>query len=230
MKVTYYGHSCFAVEAGGKTLLFDPFIRPNPLAKAINPETIAADFILISHAHEDHLADAIFLAGRTGATVISNFEICEWLGKQGVTRVHALNHGGGFNFDFGRVKFVNAVHSSALPDCSYGGNAGGFVIETRDGNFYYSGDTALTLDMKLIGESTPLAFAALCIGDNFTMGVDDAIKAADFIRCGRIMGAHYDTFPQIQIDHAAAVKKFHAAGKELHLLKIGASHVFSVVK
>jgi L-ascorbate metabolism protein UlaG (beta-lactamase superfamily) len=227
MKVTYYGHSCFAVEAGGKTLLFDPFIRPNPLARAINVEDIRADYLLISHAHDDHLDDAVFLAGRTGAMVISSFEIAEWLAKQGVSRVHALNQGGGFKFDFGRVKYVNAVHSSSLPDGTYGGNPGGFVVETRDGNFYYSGDTALTLDMKLIGESTALAFAALCIGDNFTMGVDDAIRAADFIQCGEILGVHYDTFPQIQIDHDAAVKKFHATGKNLHLLKIGASHSFS---
>jgi L-ascorbate metabolism protein UlaG (beta-lactamase superfamily) len=227
MKVTYYGHSCFAVEAGGKTLLFDPFIRQNPLAREINVETIRADYILISHAHDDHLDDAVFLAGRTGAMVISSFEISEWLAKQGVSRVHALNQGGAFKFDFGRVKFVNAVHSSSLPDGTYGGNPGGFVVETRDGSFYYSGDTALTLDMKLIGESTALAFAALCIGDNFTMGIDDAIKASDFIRCGEILGVHYDTFPQIKIDHEAAVKKFHSAGKNLHLLKIGASHSFS---
>ena len=150
----------------------------------------------------------------------------EWLTKQGVSRVHALNQGGGFNFDFGRVKYVNAVHSSSLPDGTYGGNPGGFVVQSDAGNFYYSGDTALTMDMKLIGESTRLNFAALCIGDNFTMGVDDAIKAAEFIRCGEILGVHYDTFPQIQIDHDAAVKKFRAAGKNLHLLKIGASHSF----
>jgi L-ascorbate metabolism protein UlaG (beta-lactamase superfamily) len=226
VKVTYYGHSCFAVGAGGKTLLFDPFIRPNPLARGINIESIAADYILISHAHDDHLDDAVFLARQTGAMVISGFEVCEWLAKQGVSRVHALNQGGGFNFDCGRVKYVNAVHSSSLPDGTYGGNPGGFVVETRDGNFYYSGDTALTLDMKLIGESTALAFAALCIGDNFTMGVDDAVKAAEFIRCDEILGVHYDTFPQIQIDHQAAVKKFRAAGKNLHLLGVGASHSF----
>jgi len=226
MKVTYYGHSCFSVEAGGKNLLFDPFIRPNPLASAVKFDGIAADYILISHAHDDHMSDAIDLARRTGAMVISNFEIGEWLGKQGVSRVHELNHGGAFKFDFGRVKLVNAVHSSSLPDGTYGGNPGGFVVETRTGNFYYSGDTALTFDMKLIGESTTLAFAALCIGDNFTMGVDDAIKASEFIRCGEILGLHYDTFPPIKIDHAAVVKKFHAAGKNLHLLKIGASHTF----
>jgi L-ascorbate metabolism protein UlaG (beta-lactamase superfamily) len=226
MKVTYYGHSCFAVEAGGKSLLFDPFIRENPLARAVKVESIAADYILISHGHDDHISDAVYLAGRTGAMAISNFEVSEWLASQGVSRVHGLNHGGGFNFDFGRVKLVNAVHSSALPDGTYGGNPGGFVVETRDGNFYYSGDTALTLDMKLIGESTKLAFAALCIGDNFTMGPDDAAKAAEFVRCEEIMGVHYDTFPQIQIDHEAAVRKFKGAGKKLHLLRIGSTHSF----
>jgi L-ascorbate metabolism protein UlaG (beta-lactamase superfamily) len=226
VKVTYYGHACFAVEAGGRTLLFDPFIRQNPLARGVKFENVAADYVLVTHAHDDHLADAVDLARRTGAMIISNFEIVEWLGKQGVTRAHALNHGGGFNFDFGRVKLVNAVHSSCFTDGSYGGNAGGFVVETRDGNFYYSGDTALTLDMKLIGESTALAFAALCIGDNFTMGVDDAIKAAEFVRCREILGVHYDTFPPIKIDHAAAVKKFRDAGKNLHLLKVGASQSF----
>ena len=198
-----------------------------PLAKAVKVESIAADYILISHAHDDHLADAAFIAERTGATIISSFETCEWLGKQGVSQLHALNQGGGFNFDFGRVKYVNAIHSSSLPDGMYGGNPGGFVVETRDGNFYYSGDTALTYDMKLIGESTALDFAALCIGDNFTMDVDDAIKAAEFIRCPEILGVHYDTFPQIKIDHAAAVKKFQAAGKKLHLLGIGATRSFS---
>jgi L-ascorbate metabolism protein UlaG (beta-lactamase superfamily) len=226
VKVTYYGHACFAAETGGKTLLFDPYISQNPLASSIKVGSIAADYILVTHAHDDHMADAVDIARRTGAMIISNFEIVEWLGKQGVKHAHPLDHGGGFNFDFGRVKFVNAVHSSSFPDGSYGGNPGGFVVETRDGNFYYSGDTALTLDMKLIGESTKLAFAALCIGDNFTMGVDDAIKAAEFVRCEEILGVHYDTFPPIKIDHEAAVKKFHGAGKNLHLLKIGASHSF----
>ena len=226
MKVNYYGHSCFAVEAGGKRLLFDPFIRPNPLASAVNVDTISADYILVSHAHDDHLADAVSIAKRTSATIIAGFEVAEWFTKQGLSRVHALNHGGGFSFDFGRAKLVNAVHSSSFPDGTYGGNPGGFVVETRDGNFYYSGDTALTYDMKLIGETTKLAFAALCIGDNFTMGVDDALRAAEFVGGNEVLGLHYDTFPPIQIDHEAAVRKFAAAGKKLHLLKIGASHSF----
>lgn len=226
MKVTYYGHACFSVELSRHTLLFDPFITPNELAKSVDANKVAADYMLISHGHEDHLADAAAIAKRTGATIISNFEIVCWFGKQGLQKTHPLNHGGGHNFDFGRVKFVNAIHSSSLPDGSYGGNPGGFVVESPDGNFYYSGDTALTTDMRLIGESTRLTFAALCIGDNFTMGVDDAIKAAEFVRCNEILGVHYDTFPPIRIHHAQAVEKFKVAGMRLHLLQPGESHNF----
>jgi L-ascorbate metabolism protein UlaG (beta-lactamase superfamily) len=223
MKITYYGHACFSVQVGNRHLLFDPFITPNELARKINVNAIAADYILVSHGHADHLADAAAIAKRTGATVISNFEITVWFGKQGVSKTHPLNHGGACRFDFGRVKFVNAIHSSSLPDGSYGGNPGGFVVETAEGNFYYSGDTALTLDMKLIGEATRLKFAALPIGDNFTMDVADAIKAAEFVGCDQVLGLHYDTFPPIRIDHEVALQKFHQAGKKLHLLGIGAS-------
>lgn len=226
MNVTYYGHSCFAAQIGGKTLLFDPFITENELAKGIDVKQIPADYILISHAHWDHLVDAAEIAKRTGATLVSNYEITQYFGKQGLEKSHPLNHGGGHRFDFGRVKFVNAIHSSSLPDGAYGGNPGGFVIETGEGNFYYSGDTALTMDMKLIGESAKLRFAALCIGDNFTMDFEDAIKAADYIKCDKILGLHFDTFPPIQIDHQAAIDKFKAAGKKLHLLRPGASHEF----
>jgi L-ascorbate metabolism protein UlaG (beta-lactamase superfamily) len=226
MKVTFYGHGCFSVQVGGKALLFDPYISPNPLARGIDIKSIPADYIFITHGHEDHLADASAIAKRTGATVVSNFEIIQWLGKQGVQKVQAMNLGGAWKFDFGRVKLVNAIHSSSLPDGTYGGNPGGYVVESAEGNFYCSGDTALTMDMKLIGESTPLTFAALCIGDCFTMGIDDAIKAAEFVRCDTILGLHYDTFPPIKIDQQAALQKFQAAGKKLHLLGIGASHVF----
>lgn len=226
MKVTYYGHSCFAVEVNRRTVLFDPFITPNELARSIDVNKVAADFILISHGHQDHLSDAAAIAKRTGATLISNFEIVTWFGKQGIQKAHPMNHGGAFAFDFGRVKFVNAVHSSTLPDGASGGNPGGFVVETSEGNFYYSGDTALTMDMKLIGESTKLMFAALCVGDNFTMGPDDAVKAANFIRCDEILGVHFDTFPPIEIDHAAAKEKFKAAGKTLHLLRPGETRDF----
>ena len=226
MKVTYYGHACFAAHVANRTLLFDPFITGNELAKAIDVKKVAADYILVSHGHADHLADAADIAKRTVATVISNYEVTVWFGQQGVSKTHPLNHGGGWQFDFGRVKFVNAIHSSSLPDGTYGGNPGGFVVESKEGNFYHCGDTALTLDMKLIGESTRLAFAALCIGDNFTMGIDDAIRAADFVRCDEILGLHYNTFPPIRIDAQAAIAKFKAARKNLHLLRIGESHDF----
>jgi L-ascorbate metabolism protein UlaG (beta-lactamase superfamily) len=226
MKVTYYGHSCFAALVANKILLFDPFITGNQLAHSIDAGAIAADYILISHGHDDHIGDAVNIAARTGATVISNFEITEWLGKQGLKKTHALNHGGGFQFDFGRVKLVNAVHSSSFADGSYAGSPGGLVIESREGNFYYSGDTALTMDMKFVGDATPLKFAALCIGDNFTMGVDDAIKAAELVRCDEILGVHYDTFPQIKIDSRAAIEKFRSASKNLRLLLPGESHNF----
>ena len=143
----------------------------------IEVKAVRADYILVSHGHQDHLADAVDLAKRTGATVMANYEVATWLGRKGAAKIHALNHGGACAFDFGRVKLVNAIHSSSLPDGSYGGNPGGFVVESAQGNFYYSGDTALTMDMKLIGESTRLAFAALCIGGNFTMDAADAVKA-----------------------------------------------------
>ena len=221
MQVTYYGQSCFAAAVAGKTLLFDPFIRKNELARHVDVAAVRADYILVTHGHFDHIDDAADIARRTGATVIANAEVASWLQEQGAPAVHAMNHGGGFHFPFGRVKYVNAVHSSRLPDGTCGGNPGGFVIESADGNFYHCGDTALTMDMQLIGESTALRFAALCIGDNFTMGIDDAIRAANFVRCDRILGIHYDTFPPIRIDHEEARRKFTAAGKDLVLMGIG---------
>ena len=226
MNATYYGHACFSVEIRNHTLLFDPFISGNPLAKAIDVKKVPADFILISHGHADHVGDAVDIAKRTNALIIANYEVATWLNRHGAPRVHPLNHGGGYTFDFGRAKFVNAIHSSTLPDGAFGGNPGGFIVESAEGNFYFSGDTALTLDMKLIGETVPLKFAALCLGDNYTMGPDDAVTAAGFIRCNEILGIHFDTFPQIKIDHALAIEKFRAAGKTLRLLRPGESHEF----
>ena len=221
MKFTYYGHACFAVEASGKTLLFDPFISPNPLAKKIEVSKVAADFILVSHGHGDHVADVVDIANRTGAKVIAPFEVGSWFEAKGVRNVQSMNHGGAAETDFGRVKLTSAIHSSSMPDGSYGGNPCGFVVESADGNFYYSGDTALTFDMKLIGETTKLGFAVLPIGDFFTMGIDDAIRAADFVGVKKFVGVHYDTFPPIELDRSAALSAARAAGKELLLPAIG---------
>lgn len=223
MKVTYYGHSCFAVEINNTRILFDPFISPNPLAAAIDINTIECDYILISHGHEDHVADAFSIAKRTGAKLVSNWEIVNWFNKQGLDNTHPMNIGGHWLFDFGKVKCVNAVHSSSLPDGSYGGNPMGFLIETPAGSFYYSGDTALTYDMKLIGEFKQMNVVLFPIGNNFTMGVENAIIAADFVNCEKIIGLHYDTFGYIKIDHAEAIEKFNQAGKELILIPIGES-------
>ncbi|MCW3077269.1 MAG: metal-dependent hydrolase [Bacteroidetes bacterium] len=221
MNITYYGHSCFGVEINGRHLLFDPFISPNELAKNIDIETVKADYILISHGHNDHIADAVSIAKRTNARVLCCWEVSVWLEKQGVENIHPMNIGGKLKLDFGNVKAVAAAHSSSLPDGSYGGNPMGFVIESAHGNFYYAGDTALTYDMKLIGEYRQIDFAFLPIGDNFTMGIDNAIIACDFINCSDIIGMHYDTFGFIKIDKGEALHKFERAGKQLTLMTIG---------
>ncbi len=223
MKLTYYGHSCFSVTIKGKNILFDPFITYNELAKDIDLESIEADYIFLSHGHSDHVADAIAIATRTGCKVVSNWEIHEWLNRQGISNTHPMNTGGKWHFDFGTVKCVVAQHSSGLPDGSYGGNPLGFLFFSEEGNFYYSGDTALTLDMQLIPAWIKADFAVLPIGDNFTMDVADAIRCADFIQCNTVLGVHYNTFGFIKIDTTAAKAAFAAAGKTLLLPEIGES-------
>jgi L-ascorbate metabolism protein UlaG (beta-lactamase superfamily) len=223
MRFTYYGQSCFAVETKSGNLLFDPFITPNEQAKHINIANIKADYVLVSHGHGDHIADAVAIAKQNNATAIGAFEVVNWLNKQGVEKYHPMNHGGKWSFDFGTVKCVNAIHSSNLPDGSYGGNPMGFLVTTNDKTFYYSGDTALTMDMQLIPRWGKLDFAVLPIGDNFTMGYEDAIIAAELIQCKNIVGVHYDTFGFIKIDHEKVKKAFADAGLNLFLIGIGES-------
>lgn len=223
MKLTYYGQSCFSVVTGGKTIVFDPFITPNELARQIDLGSIEADYILASHGHADHLADAVALAGQTGATVVGAYEVVNWLAGQGVEKIHPMNLGGKWSFDFGTVKCVNAIHSSAMPDGSYGGNPMGFIVTSGERSFYYSGDTALTMDMQLVPRWAKLDFAVLPIGDNFTMGYEDAIMAAEMIQCRNIVGVHYDTFGYIKIDHEKVKKAFADAGLNLFLPAIGES-------
>ncbi len=221
MTFTYYGHSSFLVETNGFKLLFDPFITPNEMAAGINIETIDADFILLSHGHSDHVADAVSIAKRTGAKVICSWEVMAWLDKNGIDNVHPMNTGGSFAFDFGKVKCTVAQHSSSMPDGSYGGNPLGFIIYTNEKTFYFSGDTALTLDMQLIPLWATLDFAVLPIGDNFTMGYEDAAIAAGFVKATKVLGVHYDTFGWIKIDHNAATKAFADKGIELLLPSVG---------
>jgi L-ascorbate metabolism protein UlaG (beta-lactamase superfamily) len=223
MIVTYYGHSCFSVEIAGRHLLFDPFIRPNPLASAIDVSALKPDYILISHGHWDHLADALEIAQNSGAPLIANYEIAEWFGGQGLTNLVRMNTGGKRAFDWGTVKLTHALHSSGLPDKSYGGTACGFIIESAEGAFYYAGDTALSMEMELTGRYNKLDFAILPIGGNFTMDVEDALICADMIKCDKIIGMHFDTFPPITINKNEAAAKFEKAGKELIMITIGES-------
>ncbi len=221
MKITYYGHACFSIVAGGKTILFDPFISGNELAKDVKIDEVKADYIFVSHGHGDHMADTVTIANNTGATVVASYELYSYFSKQGLQKVQPLNPGGKFNFDFGTVKGTPAIHSSSFPDGSYAGVANGFAFKTADGNFYYSGDTALTLDMTLVGKWANIDFAVFPIGDLLTMGIEDAIEAAKLVNTKKVFGVHYDTFGFIKIDKAAAIEEFKKAGIALTLLNIG---------
>ncbi|MDO5971518.1 metal-dependent hydrolase [Flavivirga aquimarina] len=220
MKITFYGHASLGIQVNDVNILVDPFISGNPKASHININDLKADYILVTHAHQDHVLDVEAIAKRTGAVVVSNFEIISHYEKLDIEG-HPMNHGGAWRFDFGTVKYVNAIHTSSFPDGSYGGQPGGFVIEGEHKNIYIAGDTALTFDMKLIPLQTKLDLAVLPIGDNFTMGIDDAILASDFVACDKVLGYHFDTFGYIEIDHEAAKRKFFEKEKDLMLLEIG---------
>ncbi len=222
MQITFLGHASLGIEIGKINILIDPFITANELAKDIDINSLKADYILLTHAHQDHILDVEAIAKRTKATIISNFEIVNHFENLGITG-HPMNHGGSWQFDFGKVTYTNAVHTSSFPDGAYGGQPGGFILETNEGTIYIAGDTALTMDMKLIPMQTKLDLAVLPIGDNFTMGIDSAIIASDFIECNKVLGYHYDTFGYIKIDHNKAIKSFSEKGKQLILLDIGQS-------
>ena len=222
MKITFLGHASLQILIGETYILVDPFISGNPKAAHIEIDSLKADYILVTHAHFDHTKDVEAIAKRTNAIIVSNFEIVTHYQNKGFN-VHPMNHGGSWEFDFGRVKYVNAVHTSSFEDGTYGGQPGGFVIEGEHKNIYIAGDTALTYDMKLIPMQTKLDLAILPIGDNFTMGIEDAIIASDFVECDKILGYHFDTFGYIEIDHNDAKRRFFEKDKDLMLLEIGAS-------
>lgn len=217
MLFTYLGHACFTLDDQEKTILVDPFISGNPLAQAIDIDQIKADYILLSHGHADHVADVERIALRTGALVICAYEIHEWLQQKGITHTHPMNTGGSHTFGPFTIKCTVAQHSSCLPDGTYAGNPMGFIIKTNQKSVYYSGDTALTMDMQLIPHWTKLDAAILPVGDNFTMGYEDACLAAQFCGATRVIGVHFDTFPPIRIDHEKATQHFATSGISLYL-------------
>jgi L-ascorbate metabolism protein UlaG (beta-lactamase superfamily) len=208
LKITYYGHSTFVVETNEHKIVVDPFFAPNNPVAPVTVDQVQADFILLTHGHSDHTADAAALAKATGALVISNFEVVGWMLAHGAKQGHGMNTGGAYTFSFGRLKLTIAHHSSSMPDGSNGGNPNGMLITFNDGHdVYFAGDTALTYDMKLIGEAGGVDLAVLPIGDNFTMGPDEAVMAAQFVKTKQVLPAHYNTFPPIRQDaHAFAEK------------------------
>ena len=222
MKITFYGHASLGIEINDVHILVDPFITGNEKASKIDIDTLKADYILLTHAHQDHILDAESIAKRTDAVIVSNYEVANHFESKGL-EVHPMNHGGSWDFDFGNLKYVNAIHTSSFPDGSYGGQPGGFVLEGEHKTIYIAGDTALTYDMKLIPKQFDIDLAVLPIGDNFTMGIDDAIIASDFVKCDKVLGYHFDTFGYIEIDHEEAKRKFFDKGKDLMLLEIGES-------
>ncbi len=222
MKITFLGHASLFIEIDGINIIVDPFITGNEKAKNIDINSLKADYILLTHAHQDHVLDAEKIAKNTGAKIVSNFEIVNHYNTLGIEG-HPMNHGGSWQFSFGKLSMTNAIHTSSFADGSYGGNPAGFIIETAKKTIYIAGDTALTMDMKLIPLQCKLDLAVLPIGDNFTMGIDAAIHASDFIECNKILGYHFDTFGYIEINHKDAIAKFKAKNKELILLNIGES-------
>lgn len=220
MNITFYGHACFGIEINGIYIVVDPFITGNPKASHIDINSLKADYILVTHAHQDHVLDVEKIAQNTGATIVSNYEIVNHFVEKKLKGYH-LNHGGTFKTAHFSAKYVHAIHTSSFADGTYGGQPGGFVLTGNNTSIYIAGDTAVTFDMKLIPMFTKLKVAILPIGDTFTMGVEDAIMASDFIECNTIIGCHFNTFPPIEINKEEAKQKFASKSKELILLEIG---------
>ena len=222
VKLTWYGHAAMQLDVDGTQILIDPYLSENPAA-TIKPDSLKPDYILISHGHFDHVGDAEEIAKRSGATLISNFEIANWYADKGVT-THGQHIGGGHQWPFGYLKFTQALHGSGLPDGSYGGNPAGFLLTTPEGQkIYLSGDTGLFSDMSLIGEEG-IDLAVIPIGDNFTMGPEDALRAVKFIQPKHVIPIHYNTWELISQDpNSWASRVERETGAKVHVLQPGQS-------
>jgi len=221
LKYTWYGHGTFGLGTDDHKILIDPYFTDNPVAST-TADAVEADFILVSHGHGDHIADAVSIAQRTGALTIANYEIINWLEKHGLEKLHPQHIGGGFQHPFGYLKLTQALHGSGLPDGSYGGMPAGFLLTTNDGKkIYWACDTGLFPGMKLIGEEG-IDLAVLPIGDNFTMGPDDALLAVELLEPKHVIPAHYNTWPLIEQDpHAWAARVAAETDSQAHVLKPG---------
>lgn len=220
-RIIYHGHSFLEIESNETVILIDPFMKGNPFCQK-NPETIKCSYIILTHAHTDHFGDTVEIAKSNGATVIAMVEICEYLYKKhNEVKFHEMNIGGAMNFPFGKVKFTIAHHSSNNPDGTYAGTPAGILLKLGDKTIYHAGDTALFYDMKLIGEMNKINYAFLPIGDNYTMGVDDAVKAAEFINAEVTVPIHYNTFDLIKADDQDFKKKVESIGKKCKIMRAG---------
>lgn len=217
--LTFLGHSGWMIQRGRFTILIDPFLEGNPVTKHKTSD-IKADFIIVTHAHGDHLGDAIPIAKRTGAVIISNFEITQYCEKHGAT-THGMHIGGSHEFAFGKVKLTPAWHGSSFPDGTYGGTPAGCLIMMDGKTIYHSGDTGLFMDMQLIGEMNPVDLALLPIGDNYTMGIDDAVKAVSFLKPKMVVPMHYNTFDVIKADPNDFIKRIELLGVKAKALSPG---------
>ncbi|WP_185876621.1 metal-dependent hydrolase [Blattabacterium cuenoti] len=225
MKITFFTHSTLGLEIGNFYLLVDPFFSANPICKEgenlIETSLKKIDYILLTHAHYDHVCDVEFLSKKfRDVLIISNYEISNYFGKKGI-KTYGINYGSFIFFPFGKLKYTWSAHSSVFRDGVYGGNPGGFLLHSNEGKkIYISGDTSLTNEMNILPIFGKLDLSILPIGGRFTMGVEDAIIASDFLQCKKILGVHYNTFEEIKINKDEAKKKFHEKGKELILLEM----------